>query len=476
MNHVPLVTDIFLRGSGRMRTKGWFLCGTAIVLVAASGSGVWAAAKAKPLPLQGCIETALKRSVLIHAAREGVRGAEAQQREAFTGFLPKLSTSYSYTRLNADPTVTSPATSMTLPPPLGSVTIPPNTYQVGTKDNYNWSLEARQPLFAGGGILANYEASRLAAEIARLEEVRTVQDIVLDVKVSYFNILKAERILVVARQSVEQLKAHRDTAQSFYDVGLIPRNDLLYAEVELANSRQFLVRAENGVEMTKAKLNTVMRREINAPVEIEDILNTLPYGKGLEACIAEALENRTEIRSYLLRVEQARSIVKVLKSEYYPSISLIGNYAKYGDTPGVAGSPYKDQESWTILAVANWSFWEWGKTKHRVASGQSRENQTAHLLTNVRDQITLEVKNAFLLLREAEKQIQVTKKAIEQAEENYRINAERYREQVGTSTGVIDAQTILTKARSDHFNALGDFNIRLANLGWVMGVTQSGRE
>lgn len=455
-----------------MCAKGWFLRGAAIVLIASAGPGVWAATTAKPLSLHECIETALTQSVLIQAAREGVRGAEAQRKEAFTGFLPKLSTTYSYARLNADPTVTSPATALNLPPPIGSVTIPPNTYQAGTKDNYTWSLEARQPLFAGGGILANYEASLLAAEIARLEEAGTVQDIVRDVKVSYFNLLKAEKILVVARQSVEQSKAHRDTAQNFYDVGLIPRNDLLYAEVDLAGSRQFLVRAENGVEMTKAKLNTIMRRDINAPIEIEDVLNAVPFERGLEACVAEALRNRTEIRSFQLRVEQARSVVKGLKSEYYPSVALVGNYAKFGDTPGVAGSPYRDQESWTILAVANWAFWEWGKTKHRVASGQSRENQTAHILANVRDQITLEVKNVFLLLREAEKQLQVTSKAIDQAEENYRINTERYREQVGTATGVIDAQTILTKARSDHFNALGDFNIGLANLGRAMGSAQ----
>ena len=99
------------------------------------------------------------------------------------------------------------------------------------------------------------------------------------------------------------------------------------------------------------------------------------------------------------------------------------------------------------MAVANWNFWEWGKTKNRVDAGISRENQAADILTNIRDQITLEVKNAFLLLHEAEKQVQVAKKAIEQAEENFRINTERYREQVGTSTDVIDAQTLLTKAR-----------------------------
>ena len=84
------------------------------------------------------------------------------------------------------------------------------------------------------------------------------------------------------------------------------------------------------------------------------------------------------------------------------------------------------------------------------------------------------MKNAFLLLHEAEKQVQVTKKAIEQAEENFRINTERYREQVGTSTDVIDAQTLLTKARADHFNALGDLNINQARLERAMGVTRVG--
>ena len=430
-----------------------------------SAAGVRAAETIKPLTLAESIDTALKQSVLIHAAKEGVRGAEAQQKEAFTGFLPKFSTSYNYTRLNEDPYFVFPGA-----PPL----IPPGNMTTGTKDNYNWNVEARQPLFAGGGLLANYEASRLAAEIARMEEAATVQDLVQDVTVSYFNILKAARILAVAKQSVEQLQAHRETAQGFFDVGIIPRNDLLYAEVELANGRQFLLRAENSLEMANAKFNTILRRDISSPVEIEDILQDQTLVTPLDACIASALENRPEIRSYLLRLEQARSIVKLSKSEYYPNISLVGNYARYGDTPGVTGSPYKDQENWYVLAIANWNFWEWGKTKHRVDASVSRENRAADILTNIRDQITLEVINAFLLLHEAEKQLQVTKKAIEQAEENFRINTERYREQVGTSTDVIDAQTLLTKARADNFNALGDLNIHQARLERAMGVTRVG--
>jgi outer membrane protein len=450
-----------------MLSRKSFFRNAITVLLLAAAAPLFAAEGIKPLSLVESIELALQQSVLIHAAKEGVRGAEAQKREAFTGFLPKFSTSYSYTRYNRDPYINFPG----LPPAIqgGSLTI-------GTQDNYNWIVEARQPLFAGGTILANYEANRIGADIARLDEAASVQDLVLEVKVAYFNILKADRILAVAKQSLDQLQAHRDTAQNFYDQGLIPRNDLLFAEVELANGRQFLLRAENGLELARSKFNTLLRRPIHAPVEIEDILNDRPYEKAIDACIAAALDNRPEIRSFALRLEQAKSQVKVAQGDYYPNVSLVGNYAKFGDSPSLSGSTYKDQESWYVMAVANWNFWEWGKTKNRVEAGQSRENQAADFLANVRDQVTLEVKNAFLLLNEAEKQVQVTTRAIEQAKENFRINTERYREQVGTATDVIDAQTLLTKARSDRHNALGDLSISRARLERAMGTLWGGKD
>lgn len=431
-----------------------------LFLLAIPLPAVLAAEGAPAMNLPESIQLALKQSVLLHAAREGVRGAEAQQKEAFTAFLPKFSTSYSFTRLSEEPFFNFPGA-----PPL----IPAGEIKTGTKENYNWMVEARQPLFAGGGIVANYEANRLGTDIARSDEAAAVQDLVQEVKVAYFNILKAGRIRTAGGQSLERLVAHRDTAQSFYDAGLIPKNDLLYAEVELANGRQSLVRAENGLEMAKSKFNTVLRREINAPVEIQDILSEEPFERTLDLCIAASLANRPEIRSYTLRLEQARRHVGLARSEYYPSVGLVGNYAKYGDTPGLTGSPYRDQENWYVMAVANWNFWEWGKTKYRVDAGLSRESQASDILANIRDQITLEVKNAYLLLREAEKQGQVSKMAIEQAEENFRITTERYREQVGTSTDVIDAQTLLTRARSDYFNALGELSIRRARLERSMG-------
>jgi outer membrane protein len=445
-----------------MGTRGILrrLVGATLVCIAMC-SGLSAAEKDSLLTLQESIDLALKQSVMAHSAREGIAGAEAQKKEAFTGFLPKLSTYYNYTRYN-----TAPYSITYGLPPVGTRTV----LTAGTQDNYTWALEARQPLFAGGGILANYDANRLGVDIAQMDEKIMMLDIVQEVKVAYYNVVKAEKILDVARQSVKQLESHRNMAQDFFDVGMIPRNDLLHAGVELANGQQFLVKSENGLELARSKLNTVLRRGIDTPVKVEDILAYKPFGKSLEDCLTVALDNRPEIRAYSLKVEQAKKMVSQAKSEFFPSVNLVGNYSRFGDTSSVSGSAYRDQESWYVMAVANWNFWEWGKTKNRVDVSKSRENQITDAFTNAKDQITLELKNAYLLLHEAEKQIFVSKKAIEQAEENFRITQERYREQVATSTDVLDAQTLLTRAKSDHTNALGDYHISHAKLERAMGI------
>jgi len=418
------------------------------------------AAAQTPLALEESIDIALKNSYVLNIAKEGTKSATAQKREAMTGFLPKFSTSYSYTRLNEEPQIKFP----------GYWPIPSFNIPFGTRDNYNWVIEAKQPIFAGGGILANYQASRIGADVASVEEIAKYQDVVQDVKIAYFDVLRAQRVLEAADQSVKMLEAHRDVADNYFQVGFIAKNDLLQAEVELANGRQTLIRAQNAVDMAKSRFNTLLKRRIFEPVEVVDMLNYQPLEQSLEECLAIAKENRPELKVAALKAEQASKAVWMARSELFPSLSLVGNYARFGDEASVSGSKFQDAESWYVMAVASWNFWEWGKTKFRVDASKARENQAIETSKEVSDQITLEIKNAYLLLKEAENQILVSEKVIEQAEENFRISEERYKERVSTSTEVLDAQTLLTRAKSQYANALGDYNINYAKLQRAMGV------
>jgi len=428
--------------------------GAVLTLIAAGAAG--AQVGAAPMTLEESIAIALRQSVVIQSAREGVMASEARQKEAFTGFLPKLSTSYNYTRLNEDSFVR-------LDPPIGEKI-------TGTENNYTWSLDARQPLFTGGRIKANYDIQRLGVDASKQEERGTIQDIVLDVKRSYFAILKAKRLVGVAKQSVEQLTAQKDLAKNFYEVGIVPRNDYLQAEVRLADGTQGLVRAENRLQEARARFNTVLRRPIDAAADVEDILDYRPYEAPFEECLKTALDNRPEIQLYAARAEQAGKRVKLVESEFYPSLNVVGSYQRYGDGGDLNGSKYRDPENWSVAAVATWDLWEWGRTKYARDANVSQEKQAQNTLVNVKDQVTLEVRTAWLAVKEAETLIAVTQKSIEQAEENYRINQERYREQVSRMTDVLDALTLLTVARASWSNALSDYRIAQAALERAMGV------
>ncbi len=436
--------------------RTWGLCLVLAMCLVLSEAAL-ATETAGVMTLQDSIETALKRNVTVHSAREGVRASEAKKKEAFTGFLPKFSTSYSYSRLNEPPSVKLPITGY-------------QPVETGTEDNYNWFVELKQPLFTGGRILSAYQASRIGVDISRVEEISTIQNIILEAKAAYFNILRAEKLLAVAKQSVEQRTAQRDLSREYFDVGLIPKNDLLTAEVELANGTQLLIRAENGLEIARAKFNTLLRREINDPVTVEDILKYEPYEKTMEECFRIAAQQRPEIRGSTLKVEQAGKQVDLAASEFYPSVNLSGKYGRFGDEADLGGSLYQDPENWSVLAVASWDFWEWGRTKYNQDFYRSREQQARDALIDVKDQVALDVKNTYLAMKEAEKRITVAGKSIEQADENLRIYQERYRAQVATSKDVLDAQTLLVRARADYYDALSEYQIALARLERSMGV------
>jgi len=292
----------------------------------------------------------------------------------------------------------------------------------------------------------------------------------LNVKEAYFGILKAEKLAKVAEQSVELLEAQLKVSQAFYDEGIIAKNELLQTEVQMAQARQNLIKATNGVEIGKSLFNKLLRRELSQGVKIKDILDYYPIRFLLDQCMEKAGQNRPEIKEVSLNVMSAEKAIDLNKSSYYPSVTLIGNYQRETDDILLDSSPGEDPDNWTIMLKGEWIFWEWRKKRHGVAAARAKLAKANYILKEIKDNIQLEVKEAYLSLREAEKNIQVAKKAVVQAEENFRMNEERYKQQVATSTDVLDALTLLTQARTNYFNALSEHNTAWARLERAMGI------
>ena len=418
--------------------------------------------------LKQCIDLALEQSPALHNEDESVMGAEWEKKKAITNFLPTVNAQYSYTRLDETPmTRTALGTVIMTVPQV----ITGNTVQVGTRDNYQLSATVSQPIFTGLALLSTYELAKLGLDVAQIGREQSKLDLILQVKQAYYGVLQAEKNMDVTEQSVKQLQAHLDVAKSFYDVGMVPKNQVLQAEVTLAQALQDRTVAENGLLYARAALNTLLRRNLEDPLVLEDVLCQRPLEKTLDESIAVGLDIRPEVRAAKSQIDMSGQNVRLARSGLFPTVSLQYNYTTKGDTWRADGGDYLDDpDSWSVTAVASWDIWQWGRTYDEVQVSKTKQNKARNALTQVEDGVRLEVKKSYLDLQAANKNISVAAKAVEQAEENYRMSEERYREQVATSTEVTDAQTLLTSARTNHYRALYQFCLAWASLERAMGV------
>lgn len=417
-----------------------------------------------PPPIWGLkesIDRAFRESTTLKASQYAIEGAEFKRKQAQTGFLPRFSTQYRYTYLNTTPTMTIP--------PLANGIIPETKLVAGTNNNYYFNVTLEQPLFTGLALTRTYELAKLGLDVSKIKLEEDRLALAYKVKEVYWGILRTEKMKSVADQSVVQIADHVRVAQDFYNVGVIPLNDLLKAEVQLADARQNLVRAENSLSLAKSNFNTILRIPLDTDTEVQDILQYHPFPKDLPECQEEASQKRPEIKDIETQILMARKNVQVAESEYYPQLALQAQYKKEGDFPAVSGSPFVDSDSWAVVAVMRWNFWEWGRTHYLVQEKIKGEEQVKESLVQIKDAIRLEVKEAFLYLRDSEKNIQVAEKTIQQAEENFRINQVRYREQVTTSLEVLDAQTLLAQAKNNYYQALYVYNLAHSRLIKAMG-------
>jgi outer membrane protein len=404
---------------------------------------------AKVYTLEDGIKEALEKNWSVKAKEEKISESEYAEKEAKAGFYPELSTTYSYTRLSDVTTI--------------------GTMEIGDRNNYQWAATLTQPLFTGYALTSAHELAKLGIDQSRVALELEKLDLALSVKEAYFNILKADKAVGVAKSAVDSLESHLTVAKNFYDVGMIPVNDVLKAEVELANAQHTYIKAQDDARLARVSLNVLLSRSVDDSFEIDDILVYTSEAPDFNASLEKALKERPEIKSFELTDRQIDQQINIAKSNYYPNAAFTYSYIKAGDTAAVSGSDFQKANSWQATIGLSWTFWDWDKTKNSVRQTESQKRQLSQTKKTLEDGIRLQLKSAILSMKEAEEKIPTAKKAVNQAEENLRVSEERYKAQVTTSTEVLDAQTLLSQARMNYYSALYDHNLAKAGLLRAVG-------
>lgn len=443
-----------MKSTNRLMTRmaAGLLTGAALLLPMAWGPSPCLAQP--PLTLDAAVSEAVQNNRLIAEAALRLKAAVEAEKSARADLLPKLSAQYGYANFKETPYVVFNGM------PLDS----------WKKDRYAWDAQIAQALFTGFALTTRRKIAELGIAMSEMETDQARMDVVRDVKLRFFNLLLAKRLVEVSGETVAQLESHVADAKAFFDQELIPENDLLRSQVALAQARQHRVAAKGHLDVAVAALNETLKRDITATTVITEAPPGPAESLDLTTLFDYAMAHRPEIKRLETALAQAGHGVTLAKSAYYPKVYLTGRYEQLGHNPAASDNDFGNAHNAILGAQAQWQFFEWGKTRADVSRAGYERDALAVKIEGVRDSIRLEIKNAFEELNVAGENIRTAEEALAQAKENYRITNLQYQQQVTTSTEVLDAQTFLTQSEMNYYKALYGHMMARAALDRAVGA------
>lgn len=372
------------------------------------------------------------------AVRHVTESARASVSAAEGARLPRLSLEGGYTALDNAPT--------------NRVTIPPlPTIEVPQTDDRYWSYQASVslPLYTGGRISRGIDAARASLDAQNADESRALADLKLEVAGAYLDVLRAQRAREVAERMTDSLASHAADVQTRFAKGLVARNQLLAAQVALADARQRSIRAQNRLDLAQAAYNRLLGRPLTAPVGLAEP-EPRAHQEDVETLAARALERRPELRRVGQQSQALRHQSAAERAATRPQVEFSLGYL-YQE------NPYVVEEGITAARLGlRWDLYDGGVARQQAAATAERAAALAEERADVATRIGLQVREAWLDEQETEKRLPVAREAVDQAEEGLRVARARYREGLSTNTEVLDAETQRTVSYVNYYGAVYD--------------------
>ncbi len=421
----------------------------------------------RPLALGDAITTGLQNNLTIRQAALGVAIARAQLREAQAQKSLTLSGTASFT----DNSVSGGA------PIAGTISIPGAgitsqsfttagvTGTGGAATTWLFGLTLKYPLYTGGALEAQIAIAQANVRVAEAQFSTTAQQLVLAVRQAYYGLEQAQGSVDAAQRTVDAGRENVRVTDARVRVGTSPQFDLLQAQVQLAQSEQALSRAKTVLAQAHQGLAQVLFVPLGTTFTPADPMG-LPTPPGdVDALIKQALEIRPEIAQVRASEDAAQSAIDLAAAGLKPNISI-----QAGPQIQTSDPTNRDVVNFTGSIVLTLAILDGGLTQAKVDEARTRLTSAKVTEDQTRQQVELDVRNAFLTLNDAAEQLRSALAAQTAAREALRIANVRFQAGVGLELEVVTAVQNLATADQGVVAAQFQYNLALAQLDRAVGV------
>lgn len=394
------------------------------------------------------LEKVANKNLQIKIAEKTLAGAKADFNESNSLFLPKISASHT-AMMTTNPLMAFGSklnqeilTAADFNPAL--LNDPDKT------ENYATRIEVLQPLINIDGLYGR-KAAKSKMEAFDLQLERTKEYLGFEVNKAFMQLQLAYKAVEVLEKANTTAQANLKLIENYNKQGLLQKTDLLSVQVRVNEVKNQLQYAKSNVQNASDYLAFLLddsnENKVYKPLEaIENTIEISTFETNLSA-------NRKDVLAMDKSVEAYEKMAKMSQMNFLPRLNAFGSYEMYDTQLFQTGA-----KGYTIGAQLSWDIFDGYKSigKHQKAKAEFQKAEVEAKQYKAQSQLELNKTNRQLT--DAENKVNLTKLALEQAQEAYRIRANRFKEGLEKTTDLLQSETLQQQKELEYLQAVFEYN------------------
>ncbi|SEU38692.1 Outer membrane protein TolC [Myxococcus fulvus] len=381
------------------------------------------------LSLTEALELAEKQSPSLDAARARLQQSRELGNKAWSGYLPSITASGSYTRFPME-------LSFTLPGAPGPIPLQKQNQLAG-------QLNAQQAVLVPT-LWPAIKNAYLGERAAELTAENTRRETLFAVAQAYLGAASLREAMAVQEQLLEVRRGFERDAKNRFEVGDVERLALLRATLDRKEAEQEVVRSRNAYANAKSALAALLGRPVDFDVAPPQATAVAVPAEAKDAASAEktALERRPDVAAARINVDVAKGGRKQVLAEYLPSLHATGAYSAT-NTAGLTGQT----TTWTAGLALSWNLFDGGLREANLRESSGKIAEANADLRGAEEQIRDQVRKARSELETAEVNLATAEERVKLAVESARLAKESFDAGASTYLQVTDVNATLAGAQ-----------------------------
>ena len=398
--------------------------------------------------LSDCIKLAITHHPAIMSAISNAEIYKSRVGQAWSNYFPTINAGINYSRNDMLMTMS-------------------NSYMRMMSQKYNMyympQRSAALLLFDFGKTKAIADSAKRTYEASRFDAETSIELVIYNVKVAYYNLVFAEIQKTVYEDTVKDFELQLKQAKAQYEIGRKAKIDVTTAEYNLGNAKVNLIRAKNTLELAAAELANAVGIPELENVILKDKLNSKEYDVNFKDLLATAEASRPALLSAKKQMDAAEMNVRSAKRAFTPDISAFGSYSQ-------GGRQIDADYGYQFGVQLNYSALNLMLLKKQVDEMTAAYKKAVADYEQQRQNVYLEVKSAYISLLNSHDSLGVSKLALQQAKERQYQAFRRYQVGLGDAIEFKDAENSYLNAQLDYYSNLLNYNINAAEIERVIGA------